>query len=109
MKKVKYYPYVEGKALRYRHFTCSKIFKFKTTMIQKPLRYQVYGLDNNDKLDKPITIPMDRKETAIKYFNDCIQCALVSINEHGTIIEILAEKKAPIYDKKSKTKKNSNN
>lgn len=26
-------------------------------------------------------------------------------NNNGTIIEILAEKKAPIYDKKSKTKK----
>ncbi len=70
-------------------------------MAQK--RYQVYGLDDG-KLNKPITVPMDLLETAVKYFNDCIQCALVSINEHGTIIEVLIEKKAPIYDKKNKTK-----
>lgn len=80
-------------------------FKGNMTKEQKvsPIRYQVYWLDDG-KSNKPITIPMDMIAVAMKYFNDCTQCALVLINEHGAIIDVLAEKKAPIYDKKSKTK-----
>lgn len=68
------------------------------------IRYQIYGIDDNGKLDKPITTPINAKRTAMKYYTDCIQCALVAINEHGTVVEILAEKKKQIYDKKQKTK-----
>lgn len=53
------------------------------------LRYQVYSLKRNGDLDRPITIPMLTKEVSNKYFSECIQCALVSIDEHGSIVEII--------------------
>lgn len=53
------------------------------------LRYQVYSLKRNGDLDRPITIPMPTKEVSNKYFSECIQCALVSIDEHGSIVEII--------------------
>lgn len=72
---------------------------------EKPfsIRYQVYALKSNGKLDKPITTPIATKRTAMKYYTDCAQCALVTINEHGTIVEILLKNKTPIYRKKCKT------
>lgn len=53
------------------------------------LRYQIYSLKRNGNLDKPITIPILTRERANKYFSDCVQCAIVSINEHGSIVEII--------------------
>ena len=53
------------------------------------LRYQVYGLDNKGDLSRPFTRPILTKERANKYFNENIQCALVSIDEHGSIVEII--------------------
>lgn len=67
------------------------------------IRYQVYALKSNGKLDKPITTPIATKRTAMKYYTDCAQCALVAINEHGTIVEILLENETPIHSKNCKT------
>lgn len=53
------------------------------------LRYQVYSLKRNGDLDKPITIPILTRERANKYFSDCIQCAIVSIDKYGSIVEII--------------------
>ena len=53
------------------------------------LRYQVYSLKRNGDLDKPITIPILTRKRANKYFSDCVQCAIVSIDEHGSIVEII--------------------
>ena len=53
------------------------------------LRYQIYSLTSNGELDKPITMPILTRERANKYFSDCTQCAIVSINECGSIVEIL--------------------
>lgn len=58
-------------------------------------RYQVYGLDNKGNLSSPITRPISTKERCYKYFNECVQCALVSINEHGSIIEIIDKNLTP--------------
>lgn len=52
------------------------------------LRYQVYSLKNG-KLDKSITRPILTRERANRYFNECVQCALVSIDKYGSIIEII--------------------
>ena len=68
------------------------------------IRYQVYALKSNGKLDKPVTYPIATKRTAMKYYTECVQCALVAIDEHGAIVEILLENKTPIYSKKCKTK-----
>ena len=56
------------------------------------LRYQVYSLKRNGDLNKPITIPILTRERANKYFSDCVQCAIVSIDEHGSIVEIIEKK-----------------
>ncbi len=71
------------------------------------LRYQIYSLKRNGNLDKPITIPILTRERANKYFNDCIQCAIVSINEYGSIVEILEKNTTPlkIINKRPKIKK----
>ena len=53
------------------------------------LRYQIYSLKVNGNLDKPITRPILTRERANKYFSDCVQCAIVSIDEHGSIVEII--------------------
>ena len=53
------------------------------------LRYQIYSLKRNGDLDKPITIPILTRERANKYFSDCVQCAIVSIDEHGSVVEII--------------------
>ena len=53
------------------------------------LRYQIYSLKVNGELNKPITRPILTRERANKYFSDCAQCAIVSIDEHGSIVEII--------------------
>ena len=60
------------------------------------LRYQIYSLTSNGELDKPITIPINTKEVAHKYFSDCIQCAIVSIDKYGSIVEILEKNTTPL-------------
>jgi hypothetical protein len=71
------------------------------------LRYQVYSLTSNGELDKPITRPILTKERAHKYFSDCVQCAIVSIDEYGSIVEILEKNTTPlkIINKKPQIKK----
>lgn len=68
------------------------------------LRYQIYSLKRNGDLDKPITIPILTKERVNKYFNDCVQCAIVSIDEHGSIVEIIEKNTEPIKANNSKPK-----
>jgi len=60
------------------------------------LRYQIYSLKVNGELDKPITRPILTRERANKYFSDCVQCAIVSIDEHGSIVEIIEKNTEPI-------------
>ena len=60
------------------------------------LRYQIYSLTSNGELDKPITKPILTRERANKYFSDCVQCAIVSIDEHGSIVEIIEKNTEPI-------------
>jgi hypothetical protein len=71
------------------------------------LRYQIYSLTTNGELDKPITKPILTRERANKYFSDCIQCAIVSIDEYGSIVEILEKNTTPlkIINKRPKIKK----
>jgi len=68
------------------------------------LRYQVYELDIKGNLGKPLTIPIPTKERALTYYEECFHCALVSIDENGTIIEVLEKNLEPkdIKDKKPK-------
>ena len=68
------------------------------------LRYQVYSLKRNGDLDKPITIPILTRERANRYFSDCVQCAIVSINEHGSIVEIIERNTTPIKVNNNKPK-----
>ena len=70
------------------------------------LRYQVYSLKDGE-LDKPITEPILTRERANKYFSDCAQCAIVSINECGSIVEILEKNTTPltIINKRPEIKK----
>lgn len=68
------------------------------------LRYQVYGLDNKGNLSNPITIPIHTKERCYRYFNDCVQCAIVSIDEHGSIVEIIDKDLTPIKETNKKLK-----
>ncbi len=68
------------------------------------LRYQVYSLKRNGDLDKPITIPILTRERANKYFSDCVQCAIVSIDEHGSIVEIIEKNTEPIKTNNNKPK-----
>jgi len=63
------------------------------------LRYQLYSLKKDGNLDKPITIPMT-SERANKYFSDCVQCAIVSIDEYGSIVEIIEKNIEPIKTNK---------
>jgi len=60
------------------------------------LRYQIYSLKVNGELDKSITRPILTRERANKYFSDCVQCAIVSIDEHGSIVEIIEKNTEPI-------------
>ena len=60
------------------------------------LRYQVYGLDNKGNLSSPITRPIFTKERCYKYSNECVQCALVSIDEHVFIVKIIDRNLTPI-------------
>ena len=71
------------------------------------LRYQIYALTSNGELDKPVTRPILTRERANKYFSDCVQCAIVSIDEYGSIIEILEKNTTPlkIINKRPQTKK----
>lgn len=71
------------------------------------LRYQIYSLTSNGELDKPVTEPILTKERAHKYFTDCGQCAIVSINEYGSIVKILEKDTTPltIINKRPKIKK----
>lgn len=66
--------------------------------MENNLRYQVYGLKTNGSLDKPITYPFYSIERANRYFTECLQCALVSIDRNGTVVEIIAENKTPIQN-----------
>lgn len=68
------------------------------------LRYQVYGLDNKGNLSNPITRPIATKERGYDYFNECVQCALVSIDEHGSIVEIIDRNLTPIKELNNKPK-----
>lgn len=68
------------------------------------LRYQVYGLDNKGNLTNPITRPISTKERGYNYFNECVQCALVSIDEHGSIVEIIEKNTSPIKTNNNKPK-----
>lgn len=68
------------------------------------LRYQVYSLKRNGDLDKPITRPILTRERVNKYFNECTQCALISIDEYGSIVEIIEKNIESIKaDNKPKT------
>lgn len=71
------------------------------------LRYQIYSLTSNGELDKPVTEPILTRERANKYFSDCGQCAIVSIDEYGTIVEILEKDTTPLtlINKRPKIKK----
>lgn len=71
------------------------------------LRYQIYSLTSNGELDKPITEPLLTRDRANKYFSDCAHCALVSIDECGSIVEILEKDTTPltIINKRPKIKK----
>lgn len=71
------------------------------------LRYQIYSLTSNGELDKPITEPILTRERAYKYYTDCAQCAIVSIDEYGTIVEILEKDTTPLtlINKRPKIKK----
>ena len=68
------------------------------------LRYQIYALKRNGNLDKPITVPILTRERANKYFNECVQCAIVSIDEHGSIVEIIEKNTEPIKVNNNKPK-----
>ena len=68
------------------------------------LRYQVYGLDNKGNLSYSITRPIHTKERCYRYFNDCAQCAIVSIDEYGYIVEIIEKNTEPIKVNNSKPK-----
>ena len=71
------------------------------------LRYQIYSLKVNGELNKPITKPILTRERANKYFSDCAQCAIVSIDAHGSIVDILEKDTTPlkIINKRPKIKK----
>lgn len=71
------------------------------------LRYQIYALTSNGELDKPVTRPILTRERANKYFSDCVQCAIVSIDEYGSIIEVLEKNTTPlkIINKRPQIKK----
>lgn len=70
------------------------------------LRYQVYSLKMDGSLDKPFTRPMT-KERVYKYYTDCVQCAIVSIDEYGSIAEVIEKNTTPlkIINKRPKIKK----
>lgn len=68
------------------------------------LRYQIYSLTTKGELDKPITRPILTREKANKYFSDCAQCAIVSINEYGSIVELIDKNKTLINEKNIKPK-----
>lgn len=68
------------------------------------LRYQIYSLKVDGELDKPITRPILTRERANKYFSDCVQCAIVSIDEHGSIVEIIEKNIEPIKANNNKPK-----
>lgn len=76
-----------------------------TTVTDNPnLRYQVYGLDNKGNLSNLITRPIHSKEKCYKYFNECAQCAIVSIDEYGSIVEIIDKDLTPIKETNKKLK-----
>ena len=68
------------------------------------LRYQIYSLKVNGELNKPITRPILTRERANKYFSDCVQCAIVSIDEHGSIVEIIEKNTELIKTNNNKPK-----
>ena len=69
------------------------------------LRYQIYSLTTKGELDKPITRPILTRRRANRYFSDCVQCAIVSIDEYGSIVKIIDKNLTPIkvINKKPKT------
>jgi hypothetical protein len=44
------------------------------------------------------------RERVNKYFSDCCQCALVSIDEYGSIVEIIDKDLTPIKEANKKPK-----
>lgn len=68
------------------------------------LRYQVYGLDNKGNLSNSITRPIHSKEKCYSYFNECKQCAIVSIDENGSIVEIIEKNIESIKNNNNKPK-----
>lgn len=73
-------------------------------MMETNLRYQVYGLNGDKSLGKPITRPLLSKERAYKYYRECVQCALVSIDEYGSIVDIIDKNTELIKHKNEKPK-----
>lgn len=64
-------------------------------------RFLLYAVDSKGNLLKAITTAMHGRRLAEKYYSDCENVALVSIDENGAIIEILKSK----YEKEYKDKK----
>lgn len=68
------------------------------------LRYQIYSLTKDGELEEPITEPILTRDRATKYFSDCVQCAIVSIDEYGTIVEVIDKNKTLINERNIKPK-----
>lgn len=68
------------------------------------LRYQVYGLDDKGNLSNPVTRPIHTKQRCYSYFNECVQCAIVSIDECGSIVEVIDKNLTPIKETNKKHK-----
>lgn len=67
-------------------------------------RYQVYSLKSDGSVNKPLTIPFERRDLALSYYNECVRCALVCINRHGTIMEIIEKNLNSLCSCKKKAK-----
>lgn len=73
-------------------------------MNTKDFRYQVYSLKDDGSVNKPLTTPFERKNIALSYYNECVRCALVRINQYGSIVEILEKNPDSASDNKKKEK-----
>lgn len=62
-------------------------------------RYQVYGLKKDGSINKPLTTPFERKDIALSYYNECVRCALVRINQYGSIVEVLEKNPDSVDDR----------
>lgn len=52
----------------------------------------------------PLTMPFESKDIALSYYNECVGCALVMINECGSIVEILEKNLDSASNHKKKEK-----